>query len=176
MTALSQPTLERDGLVLRPFDQSDAPAVVAAYADPGIRRWHVRTMVDAGEVASWISDRADRWQGERGGDWAVLCDGELAGRAGLNAVDLEEGSAELAYWVVPAARGAGVAVRAARLLTDWALGDLGLHRVGLEHSTQNEASCRVATRAGLAAEGVRRSSVLHADGWHDMHVHARIAD
>ncbi|AJC54279.1 hypothetical protein GZL_01683 [Streptomyces sp. 769] len=26
-------------------------------------------------------------------------------------------------------------------------------------------------KAGLAAEGVRRSAELHLDGWHDMHEH-----
>lgn len=41
--------------------------------------------------------------------------------------------------------------------------------------TANAASCRVALKAGFAAEGTRRSAALHADGWHDMHLHARIA-
>ena len=173
---MPQPTLERDDLVLRPFEPGDGPAVVAAYEDPAIRRWHVRTMTDAAEVATWIANRDDRWQGESGADWAVVRDGELVGRVGLNAVDLDEGSAELAYWVVPAARGGGVASRAAILLAGWSLDGLGLHRVALAHSTQNEASCRVATRAGFVPEGVQRSAVLHADGWHDMHVHARIAE
>ncbi|MET7707718.1 GNAT family protein [Micromonospora sp. NPDC005413] len=50
-----------------------------------------------------------------------------------------------------------------------------LHRLALEHSTANTASCRVATRAGFRAEGVLRGSVRHADGWHDMHLHALLA-
>ncbi|WP_280249364.1 GNAT family N-acetyltransferase [Nocardia abscessus] len=33
---------------------------------------------------------------------------------------------------------------------------------------------RAAVKAGFALEGVERSAALHADGWHDMHVHARI--
>jgi RimJ/RimL family protein N-acetyltransferase len=45
----------------------------------------------------------------------------------------------------------------------------------INHSTQNPASCRVAEGAGYLAEGVKRSEALHADGWHDMHQHARIA-
>ncbi len=38
------------------------------------------------------------------------------------------------------------------------------------------ASCRVAEKAGFAPEGVRYRSARHADGHHDMHVHARLAD
>ena len=33
---------------------------------------------------------------------------------------------------------------------------------------------RVAAKAGFTAEGTLRSALLHADGWHDMHLHARV--
>jgi RimJ/RimL family protein N-acetyltransferase len=67
-----------------------------------------------------------------------------------------------------------VASGAAGALAAWALNDLGLHRLEIHHSTRNEASCRVAERAGFTLEGVIRSALLHQDGWHDMHVHARV--
>ncbi len=60
-------------------------------------------------------------------------------------------------------------------LSAWAFGEIGFHRLDLVHSVANTASCRVAAKVGFAAEGVQRSAVLHADGWHDMHVHARIS-
>jgi RimJ/RimL family protein N-acetyltransferase len=78
--------------------------------------------------------------------------------------------------VLPAARGRQIAARALTVLGGWAFGVLGLHRIEVQHSTRNVASCRVAERAGYPAEGTRRSQTLHADGWHDMHLHARIAD
>ena len=118
--------------------------------------------------------RAAGWAVETRADWAVTSDGAVAGRAGFRVVDLAEGWAEVAYWVLPAARGRGVAPRAVAVLTDWAFA-LGLHRLELRHATANEASCRVAERSGYPLEGVARSSVLHEDGWHDMHVHARLA-
>ena len=51
---------------------------------------------------------------------------------------------------------------------------LSLHRIEVQHSTANPASCRVAERAGFPAEGTKVSEALHTDGWHDMHLHARI--
>ncbi len=45
------------------------------------------------------------------------------------------------------------------------------HRLDLYHSVANPASCRVAEKAGYLCEGTMRGSCLHADGWHDMHVH-----
>jgi RimJ/RimL family protein N-acetyltransferase len=60
-------------------------------------------------------------------------------------------------------------------LCRWAFEKAGFHRIELEHSTANDASCRVAVKAGFHEEGIRRSAALHADGWHDMHVHALLA-
>ena len=55
----------------------------------------------------------------------------------------------------------------------WAF-DVGLHRVKLEHSTQNQPSCRVAGNAGFSVEVTGGATALHGDGWHDMHLHRRV--
>jgi RimJ/RimL family protein N-acetyltransferase len=169
-----QPTLHVDELTLRPWRPDDALDVVAAYRDPDIRQWHART-VDEGEVAAWIEDCNQRWTDERGALWAVEADGVLAGRMGLRTMDLCDGSAEFAYWVTKAGRGRNVAARATAVVTEWALA-LGLHRLRIAHSVANPRSCRVAEKAGFPLESTERSSTLHPDGWHDMHVHIRIAE
>lgn len=94
----------------------------------------------------------------------------------LRTIDLAEGLAEVAYWVLPAARGRAVAPRALEAVSRWSLDDLGLHRLELAHSTRNHASCRVAAKAGFLLEGTKRRQALHADGWHDMHLHALLGD
>ena len=76
--------------------------------------------------------------------------------------------------MLPAARGAGVASRALTAVSLWALGEAGFHRLELDHSTRNQASCRVAARAGFPLEGTKRSAAVHSDGRHDMHLHARV--
>jgi [ribosomal protein S5]-alanine N-acetyltransferase len=176
--ARTQPVIDGYGLRLRPWRASDIPAVIAAYSDPAIAHWHARTITDAAEARVWLDERARNRRTEKAIDWAIVTPDEettVLGRAGLNQVELTEGIAELAYWVLPEHRGANIAARAACTLTDWAFDDLGLHRLGLQHSTHNDASCRVAERAGFAYEGTLRETALHPDGWHDMHLHGRIA-
>jgi len=68
----------------------------------------------------------------------------------------------------------GVAARATTTLTRWALDEIGLHRLELLHATANGASCKVAAKAGFVLEGTKRSAGWHQDGWHDMHLHARV--
>lgn len=106
-------------------------------------------------------------RGERQAQWAVVDPGTgaLLGRVALRNMLLGDRAAEVAYWTVAAARGRGVAPPGVTALARWAFG-VGFHR--------NEASCRVATKTGFALEGTKRSALLHPDGWHDMHLHARL--
>ncbi len=67
-----------------------------------------------------------------------------------------------------------MASRALTTLSVWALGETRFHRLYLDHSTRNKASCRVAVKAGFLLEGTKRSDAIHSDGRHDMHLHARI--
>ena len=92
----------------------------------------------------------------------------------MGSLNLDDGVAGCGYWVLPAARGAGVASSALTALSAWALGEAGFHRLHVSHSTRNAASCRVAVKAGFLLEGTKRSDALHTDGRHDMHLHARL--
>jgi len=127
------------------------------------------------EARAWVGQWPRRWRSETGAGWAVANDkSDVLGQISLRAFDLGEGAGEISYWVLPEARGRRVASRALEMVTDWAFGTLGLHRIVVKHSTRNQASCRVAERAGYPLEGTERSAALHADGWHDMHLHARV--
>jgi len=127
------------------------------------------------EAESWIEHEQDRWERELGGSWAVTCGDSLLGRTGIGGVSLEEARAGLTYWVLPEARGRGVASLALVTVVDWAFEAVGFHRLELDHSTRNPASCRVATKAGFMPEGILRGRALHLDGWHDMHKHGLLA-
>lgn len=177
VAALEQPRIPVDGrLVLRPWRPDDAATVREAFDGPDIQRWHIRRLDTDDEALAWVAGWADRWAAETGASWAIASDAAGAvGQLGLRTISLAEGSAQLSYWVLPTARGAGVAVRAVEALTGWAFGTLGLHRLYLMHSTANQPSCRVATKAGYAYEGTLRGHLNHADGWHDVHMHGRLA-
>jgi RimJ/RimL family protein N-acetyltransferase len=177
LARVAQPVLDADiGLLLRPWTPTDACALTRLYADPDIRRWHMFAIDTQGEALEVIERWRQRWLAETGAHWAVTArpDWELAGRIGLRAMDTRQGIAEAIYSTAPAFRGQGVAPASLELLTTWAF-SAGFHRLFLRHSAANPASCRVAAKSGFTAEGTERGSELHTDGWHDMHVHARIA-
>lgn len=169
-----QPVLEVENLVLRPWGLADVPVVLQAYQDPAIIHWHGKTMT-VNDAKEWVLHWTDRWQKESGAGWAIAHEGEAIGQISLRRIDLESGSGELSYWILPQGRGANVAPKALCELSAWAFGSAGFHRLELAHSVNNPASCKVAQKSGYPAEGVKRQQVRHADGWHDMHTHARLA-
>ncbi|MFF8879107.1 GNAT family N-acetyltransferase [Streptomyces flaveolus] len=177
LSSTPQPVIPTgDGLVLRPWRAEDAPAVHAAFQDPVMHQWHIRAADSEEEVRGWIAEWQQAWALERRPQWAVtdVASDRLLGRVALREVVLGDGVAEVAYWTTAAARGQGVATRATTALAHWALHEIGFQRLELLHSVANEASCRVAEKSGFALEGTKRRAVLHPDGWHDMHLHARV--
>jgi ribosomal-protein-alanine N-acetyltransferase len=172
-----QPVLHAgDDLRLRPWRDADAPALMRAYQDPEIQRWHVRRADSVAEAQSWLVAWRGGWATETEASWAIVdaSSDELLGRAALKHLTFTDGSADVAYWTVPAARGRGVAPRAVATMSAWALGEAGFHRLDLAHAVGNVASCRVAAKVGFEPEGVQRSAWLQTDGRHDVHLHARI--
>lgn len=161
---------------LRPWRRNDAQAVVDASLDPEIQQWNrPGREVSLRDAREKIDRWHERWTSEQSAVWAIARPGERpVGLIGWGDIDLKGGSAEILYWLLPAGRGGGVMADCVVRLSRWAMDDLGLHRLRLTHSVANASSCRVATRAGFALEGTMRSALLHADGWHDEHLHARI--
>jgi RimJ/RimL family protein N-acetyltransferase len=149
-----------------------------AFQDPLMHQWHIRRSDSEEEAAGWIREWQKEWEGERNAQWAVV-DAEtdrLLGRVALRDIHLVEALGKVAYWTTAAARGQGVAVRATDTLTRWAFDEIGFHRLELLHATANHASCRVAVKAGFTLEGTKRRAAYHQDGWHDMHLHARLRE
>ena len=96
------------------------------------------------------------------------------GHVGLSQIEHRHDTAWASYWVAETFRGRGLATRGLIALTDHAFRDLGLFRVELGHRADNIASCRVAVRAGFAAEGIERSKLRYGDLRFDVETHARL--
>lgn len=165
MTALTwpatQPTLEAEGLVLRPWRASDADAVYAACQDPEIVRWTtIPQPYERQHAESYVGPiSAEAWARKTAANFAVTDpDGALVGSFGLVRMTPLQAVAEIGYWVAPGARRRGVALRAAAAVTTWALHDVGFARIELLAAPGNAGSRRVAERIGFTREGVLRSA------------------
>jgi ribosomal-protein-alanine N-acetyltransferase len=152
----------RDGdLVLRPWNEDDVPALVVACNDPAIAHWIPsipRPYTDA-DARGFI----ERESQPEMRSFAIDVDGSLTGAIGL-ALNAHEYRGHVGYWVAAPARGRGICTRALRLLSRWALHELGLQRLELITDPDNVASQRVAEKVGYRREGVLRAHLKHPDG------------
>ncbi|HEY6029906.1 MAG TPA: GNAT family N-acetyltransferase [Gaiellaceae bacterium] len=158
-----EPPLSDGVVTLRPWTREDVTAIAAACSDPEIPRWldTVPQPYGEAEARAYVAYAERGWRG-RGAEtpFAVVDaeSGEVLGSCGVHWTDPEQAVAEVGYWVRREARGRGVATRATRLVAGWVLGTLHYERLQLRADPLNEASCRVAERAGFTREGVLRSA------------------
>jgi RimJ/RimL family protein N-acetyltransferase len=122
---------------------------------------------DERDTLAWI--RGEHGQEERS---FVIVDpsGVIVGSCGLNQFSEINRFANLGYWVRTSCTGKGYATRATRLLARHGLIDLELARIEITMSIENEASRRVAERAGARHEGIMRSRLLLHGRQHDAHL------
>ncbi|GAA2946865.1 GNAT family N-acetyltransferase [Kitasatospora cinereorecta] len=163
------------GLLLRPWQPSDAPAVLRAFAPAGMARQAGRPVTTPAEALEWIAERERARTAGTGYAWAVVREGEVLGCVAVTAVNHVHDTGWVSYWTVEAARGTGTATAGVRALARWSFDDLGLYRLELGHRTNNPASCAVARRAGFAAEGVERGKLRYGETRYDVERHARLA-
>lgn len=178
LSNVPQPNLDVDErCFLRPWTLDDISVVVAAYGDPEIQRW-IPYSFDTTEAEEVIGRWTDTWGNETGACWAIAkqSDNSAFGRFAFQSIDFIGGHAEISYWLLPQSRGNGYAPLATASISQWAIDQLGLHRLELIHSVHNLASCRVAAKAGFELEGTLKSECLYQDGWHDTHLHALVRE
>jgi RimJ/RimL family protein N-acetyltransferase len=153
-----------DGVVaLRFFVDDDVPAIAAACAEAEIARWldQIPQPYTKDDARAYVDLCRDCWRDGTMSTFAIteVGDGALLGSIGVrHLAGLETGTSEVGYWVKREARGRGVATRALRLVSAWALEQPGIERLQLRADVANRPSQRVAENAGFTREGVLRSA------------------
>ncbi len=167
-----------DGAIrLVPLSSDHLEGLAGLIADPDvIRNTRVPEPPDEGFERKWLAayEKGAR-DGTRDG-FAIedAATGAFLGMAGLVSIERQESQGEIGYVVACEARGRGIATRALRLVTDHALGEIGLERVELYIDVENVPSLRVAERCGYVREGVSRSRYVKPGRRADMAVYSML--
>ena len=165
-----------DGVIsLRSPVDADAPALCAAVLSSlaeltPFMPW-ATIAFDEAAALSWIRGEIDPDEVRY---LIVGEDGEVAGGCGLNQFNEVNHSANLGYWLRTDRTGRGWATRATLLLARHGLAGLGLERVEILMAVENQASRRVAERAGATFEGTLRHRFLLHGVYHDAHLYSLI--
>ncbi|MFB8245459.1 GNAT family N-acetyltransferase [Streptomyces sp. NPDC001046] len=181
----SLPELNGHGLQLRPWNPglgSDVDTWLRGLRDPEFRRWNtpLRPVTDRRSARESLLAREHSATEGTSLSFRIADarSGTVLGHIGVNEIKYHLRVARVGYWVLPEARGRGVATRALLLAARWAFTEMRLHRLELDHAVGHAVSCRIAERCGFAYEGTLRGAVFEEDRhdtFRDAHLHARLA-
>ncbi len=170
--SLDVPRLRDDLIALRTPEERDVDAITAACQDPDIPRFtRVPSPYTRADAELYVGVAAESRAAGTDLSFVVVAaddDARLLGSTGVHGIADDRHVAEIGYWIERSARGRGFATRALRLLSRWAVAELGVARLELMAAVENVASQRVAERAGFTREGVLRSYFSHRCGLRDV--------
>jgi RimJ/RimL family protein N-acetyltransferase len=158
----AHPTLPAGVITLRPPTRHDVTGILECRRDPQTARWfgvpqpylreHALTHVERNVPGRWargveavfaIADAADAY----------------AGSVDLRIRPDDPGVGEIGIVVSPRSRGRGYAGAAVREICRWGFAELGLARIEWRAEVGNDASRRVAEKAGFMVEGLMRQAL-----------------
>jgi RimJ/RimL family protein N-acetyltransferase len=158
-------TLSIDELVLRPWRQADAPAVLALCQDREIARWvTIPQPFLPADADAFIATALTMWRDGTGAAFAIVNGATDLVLGAVTRFGPEGHQATFGLWLGPAGRGRGVGTRALRLVAEWTFATTTAFRLDAFIMVGNEPSERMVERAGFRREGVLRAWDLHHDG------------
>jgi RimJ/RimL family protein N-acetyltransferase len=161
--------------LLRPWTPDDAPVILAAAGEEMMARQFTAPVDSLAAAEEWIALLTARRDDDVAYSFAVLHEGVPVGNVAVSSVERRHLTGWISYWTREEAQGKGLATKACVAVSEFAFSELGLFRLELAHRLDNPASCRVATGAGFAVEGVERARLLYDGIRYDTETHARLA-
>lgn len=172
--ALPYPNLGDGVIALRRWSPADLDCLRQASRDAFIvERMSLPAKIDAESGLAFIHEHLGMQPEGLGLSLAIEREEQAVGLVGL-VIREDPYIAGIGYWIIPQARGQGLAARAVRLLADWSLGPGRLQRVEALVDPENYASQRVARAAGFREEGVLRDCLQLGDHRGDAVVFSRV--
>ena len=171
---MDQPILHTKRLVLRPFEDDDAAAVLRLAGDKAIAdtTQNIPHPYEDGMAESWIAGHNERLrQGHLAFAIALRASNSLVGTIGIR-IDASSRQAELGYWIGVPFWNKGYATEAASRLIGYGFDDLTLNRIAARHFTRNPASGRVMQKIGMIHEGTIRQGALKGERFEDLELYA----
>jgi RimJ/RimL family protein N-acetyltransferase len=168
MPHLAPTAVVESDVTLRPWSEDDVDALVSRINDADIAAFLdlIPQPYTRADARDWLAMSAEGWRNGTSATFAIHADGIEGAVGGIGVrflSDLDEGGAEVGYWVAADARGRGIATRATCVAARWAFGAVSeLARLQLRADVENAASNRVAEKAGFTREGVLRAQRYNA--------------
>lgn len=180
MAEIPRCELDLGALLLRPWRQTDGPALAeAAQASlESVGAWLPWCHANYGlaDACAWIDHCSSGWTTGQHYAFGIFerATGNLLGSAGLGQFNPLHRYASLGYWIRQSAQHQGIATHAARAVARFGFQQLGLVRVEIVVLPDNQASRRTAEKAGARFEALARQRLYVGSVPRDAAVYALV--
>jgi ribosomal-protein-alanine N-acetyltransferase len=168
------PTIELDGVRLRPLRAVDAGALYAYLRDPVVTERTSYPMVSVPMVEAMVERSRSRWAAGELSKWGVALqhNDELVGTCGFNEWSQVHRWAELAFDLAQAHWGKGLMRQAVAAVLQWTYRQDQVDRVHAFVRVDNKRSERLLERSGFVREGCLRSFRVCRGQPHDFYIYS----
>lgn len=167
------PTIDLDGVRLRPLRAADADALYAYLRDPVVTELTSYPAPSLSLAEAIIERSLSRWSAGELSKWGVALqhDDRLVGTCGFNEWSAAHRWAELAFDLAPAYWGRGLMGQAVAAALRWAFQGDRANRVHAFVRVDNRRSQRLLERSGFEREGCLRSYRICRGQPHDFYIY-----
>ncbi len=162
----------RDNIVLRKYEESDAPELFSVIADNRTRLRSYLTWVDTTlkeeNSLEFIRSAHQSQHEQKGIAFGIFKEGKLIGGIGMHQWNHTLRRAEIGYWIARAEEGKGIMFDAATVFVNFLFEQLNLNKIEVQFKTENHRSADLAKRLNFKIEGVLRDSLLMHGAFHDI--------
>jgi RimJ/RimL family protein N-acetyltransferase len=168
------PTIELDGVRLRPLRAADADNLFTYLQNPAVTQLTSFPVVSVPMVEAMIERSLSRWAAGELSKWAVAFqhDDQLVGTCGFNEYSQAHRWAELAYDLAQAHWGKGLMRQAVAAVLQWTYRQALVDRVHAFVRVDNGRSQRLLEQTGFVREGCLRSYRVCRGQPHDFYIYA----
>lgn len=167
------PTIDLNGVHLRPLRIADAAALYAYLRDPAVTELTSYPDVSTPMVEAMIEKSLRRWDAGELSKWglALADDDQLIGTCGFNEWSQAHRWAELAFDLAQAQWGKGLMRQAVAAALEWAYRQGQINRVHAFVRVDNTRSKHLLERSGFVREGCLRSYRVCRGQPHDFYIY-----
>jgi RimJ/RimL family protein N-acetyltransferase len=173
---------EEDGIILRKYELSDTEERLAAITESYNELVHWFNSFETTNVEElnelWLLDNQINWMNRVEYCFMMKYPDSpgMLGEIRINNINTKNNFANLMYWIRTPETGKGLVMKGIRLAIKIAFEELNLNRLEIFMSTGNEASKRVAEKAGAQYEGKMRKRIVVSGRIDDAYLYSIIPE
>ena len=169
-------------LTLRPLRLSDAEALFPYVSDPVLPKymtWAPHTNIE--ETKGFIKSTIKRRKDETGLVFGVFINKVFIGLISIDDIQrklrvLDWQRAEIGYWIGKEYWGQGIMLEAVHAVLHFAFTELKLHKIVIDHFSENTQSARVIEKAGFRYIGEQKKEFGKDGVWYDTKAYEMLAE